>query len=56
MNKAERLKVERLERLIEAERQRAEKAWDGYRNALYELVEVKQKLEQIEKVLRGEYE
>ena len=46
--------IERLERLLAAERERAEKAWSGYRNALYELVDVKMKLEAIEKVMRGD--
>lgn len=54
MTKKERLQMERLERLLEAERDRAEQAWEGYRSALYELVDVKMKLESIEKVLRGE--
>ena len=48
--------IERLERQLEAERQRAEKAWAGYRAALYENVEVKMKLETIERVLRGEHD
>lgn len=47
-------KIERLERLLEAERDRAEKAWDGYREALYESVDLKMKLEAIEKIVRGE--
>lgn len=54
MNHKERLQMQRLERLLEAERQRAEKAWENYRSALYELVDVKLKLERIEKVLSGE--
>ena len=39
--------------MLEAERERSEKAWSGYRNALYELVDLKIKIEQIEKVING---
>lgn len=53
MNKKERLQFERLERLLAVERERAEKAWEGYRNALYELVDVKIKLEAIQKAVNG---
>lgn len=53
MTKKERLQMERLERLLEAERERSEQAWENYRSAPYELVDVKMKLERIEKVLRG---
>ena len=52
MTKKEKLELERLQRLLEAERERSEKAWSGYRDALYELVDIKMKLERIEKVLR----
>lgn len=54
MNKKEQLQFERLERLLEAERQRVETVWSGYRDVLYELVDVKMKLERIEKVLQGD--
>ena len=54
MTKKEKLELERLQRLLEAERERSEKAWSGYRDALYELVDLKMKLERIEKVLRGD--
>jgi len=54
MTKKERAQIERLERLLDAERERADTAWENYRSALYELVDVKVKLERIEKVLRGE--
>ena len=54
LNAKEKLQFERLERLLAAERERADKAWSGYRNALYELVDVKMKLEAIEKVMRGD--
>ena len=53
MNKKEQLQFERLERMLEAEKERSEKAWSGYRDALYELVDLKIKIEQIEKVLNG---
>lgn len=54
MNKKEKLQMERLERLLAAERERANKAWDGYRDALYELVDLKMKMEAIEKIMKGE--
>jgi hypothetical protein len=54
MTKKEQQEFERLKRLLEAERERAEKAWDGFKNALYENVDMKLKLEAIERVLRGE--
>ena len=54
MTKKELLEMNRLKRLLEAERERAEKAWEGYRKTLYELVHAKMKLESIERVLRGE--
>jgi hypothetical protein len=53
MTKKEQLKFERLERLLAAERERAESAWKGYREALYELVDLKMKLEAVEKALHG---
>ena len=53
MNKKERLQFERLERLLAVERERAEKAWEGYRKALYELVDVQMKLEAIQKAVNG---
>lgn len=54
MNAKEKLQFERLERLLAVERERADKAWSGYREALYALVDVKMKLEAIEKVMRGD--
>lgn len=56
MTKKERLQVERLERLLAAERERSEKQWDNYRKMMWENVDLKLKLEQIEKVLKGEYD
>jgi hypothetical protein len=43
-----------LEGQLAAEKERAEKAWEGYRKALYENVDVKLRLEAVEKALRGE--
>ena len=45
-------RIAQLEGQLAAEKARAEKAWDGYRNALYELVEIKLRLEAVEKALR----
>ena len=49
-----RRQIERLERLLEAERERSEKAWDGYRKALYENVDLKMRLEAAQKAMNGE--
>jgi hypothetical protein len=43
-----------LEGQLAAEKERAEKAWEGYRKALYENVDVKLRLEAVENALRGE--
>jgi hypothetical protein len=51
LNKKDQAKFERLERLLMAERERAERAWIGYRETLYELVEIKMKLENVRKAL-----
>ena len=51
MTKNEQLKFQRLERLLEAERQRAEKAWEAYRLTLYELVDIKMRLEGVQRAL-----
>ena len=51
-----RRQIERLERLLEAERERSEKAWDGYRKALYENVDLKMRLEAIQKAMNGDAE
>jgi hypothetical protein len=56
MTKKERLQMERLERLLAAERERSERQWELYREMLWENVDLKLKLEEIEKVLRGEYD
>lgn len=51
-----RRQIERLEKLLEAERERSEKAWDGYRKALYENVDLKMRLEAVQKAMNGEAE
>ena len=51
-----RRQIERLERLLEAERERSEKAWDGYHQALYENVDLKMRLEAVQKAINGETE
>jgi len=53
LTKKEQFQFERLERLLAAERKRAESAWSGYREALYELVDLRMKLEAVEKALYG---
>lgn len=53
LNKKEKMQLERLERLLDAERERAETAWEGYRSALYELVDLRLKLKRIESALNG---
>lgn len=47
-----RIKV--LEGQLAAEKQAAEMAWKGYRSAAYELVDLRLRLEAVEKALRGE--
>lgn len=54
MNKKEQLQMQRLERLLAAERERADRAWEGYREALWENVDLKMKMEAIAKALKGE--
>lgn len=51
-----RRQIERLERLLAAERERAEVAWESYRKALYENVTIKLKLEAIQRAINGETE
>jgi hypothetical protein len=53
-NLKQQREIERLKRLLEAERERAEKAWSGYREALYKQVDAEMRLEEIAKILRGE--
>ena len=49
-----RRRIAILEGQLAAEKERAEKAWEGYRKALYENVDIKLRLEAVEKALRGE--
>ena len=51
-----RRQIERLKLLLEAERERSEKAWDGYRQALYENVDLKMRLDAVQKAMDGEAE
>jgi hypothetical protein len=53
LNKKEQRQFERLERLLAAEKERSDKAWDAYRSTLYELVEIKMKLEAVERIING---
>jgi hypothetical protein len=53
LNQKEQRQFERLERLLAAEKERSNKAWDAYRDTLYELVEVKMKLEAVERIING---
>ena len=46
--------IERLERLLAVERERSEKVWEGYRAALYENVDIKMRLEAVDRALKGE--
>ena len=54
LNKQEKLKFERISRLLEVERKRAEQAWEGYRSALYQLVDPQMKMLLIQKAINGE--
>jgi len=54
LNKQEKLKFERISRLLEVQRKRAEQAWEGYRSALYQLVDLQMKMELIQKAINGE--
>jgi hypothetical protein len=56
LNKKEQRQFERLERLLAAEKERSDKAWNAYRDTLYELVEVKMKLEAVERALNDNYD
>jgi hypothetical protein len=53
LNKKEQRQFQRLERLLAAEKERSDKAWDAYRETLYELVEVKMKLDAVERIING---
>lgn len=56
MNKQERYQFDRLTRLLEAEKERAEKAWTQYGEILYEVVDLKMKLERIQKAINGNFD
>lgn len=47
-------RAEKAERLLEAEKSISNKHFKNYREVLYEVVELKLRLEAIEKALRGE--
>ena len=56
MNKQEAREMERLKRLLEAERERSEKAWNAYKETLYELVDLRMQLDEIKAVLNQQQE
>lgn len=56
MTKKERLQMERLQRLLDAERERAQMLWGGYCEKMIEAVDLKIKIERIEKIIRGQDE
>ena len=43
-----------LEGQLAAEQERSEKAWSGYRAALYELAEIKLRMEAVVRAVNGE--
>ena len=45
-----------LEGQLAAEQERSEKAWSGYRAAMYELVEIKLRMEAVVRAVNGETE
>lgn len=47
-------KIRVLEARLEVEKERTDVAWQGYRKASYELVELRIRQEEAEKALRGE--
>ena len=54
MTKKELLQMDTLRAQLAAERERCEKAMSAYRENLYELVDLRIKVERIENVLKGE--
>lgn len=54
MTKAKDREILRLQRLLEVERERAERAWAWCREALHQNADMRLKLEEIERVLSGE--
>lgn len=53
MTKKEQLLLDTLRAQLKAEQDRSEKAIENYRENLYELVDLKIKLDRIQKVLEG---
>lgn len=49
-------RIERLEVHLEAERQRADKAWNAYADVLHELVDAELRIKRAEAALRGDDE
>jgi len=47
-------RITQLEGQLAAEKEAAQRVWEGYRHALYELTELKIRLQEVEKALRGE--
>lgn len=47
-------RIERLEALLAAETQRADKSWQCYRDTLHEYVDLKLRLERIKAEVNGE--
>ena len=47
-------KIERLEAELAAEKERAEKAWIGYRDCLYELTDAQLTIKRIKAALQGD--
>ena len=53
MTKKEKLQLDTLKAQLEAEQERSEKAMKAYRDNLYELVDLRIKLDRIQAVLLG---
>jgi len=54
MTKKEQLQMDTLRAQLAAEQERCKKSIDAYRENLYELVDLRIKLERIQNVLRGD--
>jgi len=54
LTKKEKLQLDTLKAQLEAEKEKSAKAFDAYGEVLYELVDVKIKLDRIKAVLSGE--
>lgn len=46
-------RIERLEAQLKAEQERSERAWDGYRVALNELVDARMTIKRIREAMEG---